>query len=220
MSIRALVFDFDGLILDTESPLIEAWASLHAEAGLTFDRTGAYGVVGHVDVPFDPWAAFPANHDRQALIREHRRRSRKHLEQQTILPGVIAYLDEAQRLGLALGVASNSDHSWVDGHLARLGLRDRFQVVRCRDDVARGKPEPDVYASAVQLLGVAPDEAVAFEDSVPGTVAAARAGLSCVAVPNVCTQHCEFSAAQLRLRSLSEVSLPELLQRLRAITGR
>jgi len=212
--IRALVFDFDGLILDTETPVIEAWAQLHERAGLQCDRRAALDLIGEVDHDFDPWTSFNIDVDRTVLEQEHRVLTRAITRQQPLLPGVRERLDEARQLGLQLAVASNSSHRHVDGHLQRLGLFEYFSAIRCRDDVARGKPEPDVYRAVIDVLTIAPNEAIAFEDSKAGTIAAKRAGLHCVAVPNGCTHHHDFAQVDLRLGSLAELSLSELIKKL------
>lgn len=211
--IRALVFDFDGLILDTETPIVDAWVQVHLQAGLTCVRQEALDLIGEVDHEYDLWKAFGSGADRHALTQEHRRLKRGIIEQQPLLPGVLERLDEARQLGLPLAIASNSPHAWIDRHLPRLGLADYFNVIRCRDDVARGKPEPDVYQAVLTALGIAAHEAVAFEDSCAGSLAAKRAGLRCVAVPNKCTHHHDFSHADLVVVSLAEISLSELLKR-------
>ncbi|MFT3870260.1 MAG: HAD-IA family hydrolase [Nibricoccus sp.] len=211
--IRAFIFDFDGLILDTESPIIEAWAQLHTRAGLLCDHRQALDLIGEVDHDFDPWHVFPTHFDRQQLEDEHRTLTRAITRQQPLLPGVRERLDEATQLGLKLAVASNSSHRHVDGHLQRLGLFEYFATTRCRDDVARGKPEPDVYRAVIDALGIPPGEAVAFEDSKAGVIAAKRAGLRAVAVPNNCTRHHDFAQADLVASSLAELTLGELIKR-------
>ena len=211
--IRALVFDFDGLILDTETPIIDAWVSIHNEAGIPHVREDAARVVGHVDMDYDPWEAFDRDVDRDALEKEHKRRSRSMLERQQILPGVKEYLEKGKALGLQLAIASNSPHVWVDTHLKRLGLFDLFNVIRCRDDVARGKPEPELYQSVLTAFGISGSEAIAFEDSSAGSLAAKRAGLWCVAVPNPSTFAHAFDHVDLQVTSLAEVRLEDLLRR-------
>lgn len=211
--IRALIFDFDGLILDTETPLLEAWEALHREAGLPYTREHAAKIVGHVDVDFDPWLAFDPAIDRDELEREHKQRTRQILSAQPILPGVVPLLQAAQNQALLLGIASNSHHAWVDTHLARLGLSGFFKVVKCRDDVTRGKPEPEVYEAVLRELGAGGSEAIAFEDSEVGSLAAKRAGLWCVAVPNPSTLRHSFGHVDLRLNSLGDTTLEELLAR-------
>ncbi len=211
--IRALVFDFDGLILDTETPIVDAWVQLHAEAGLACARQEALDLIGEVDHDYDLWKAFSADISRETLEQQHRELTRAITRQQLLLPGVRERLDEARSLGLTLAVASNSSHRHVDGHLQRLGLFEYFATTRCRDDVARGKPEPDVYHAVLTTLGLQGCEAIAFEDSSAGSLAAKRAGLRCVTVPNPCTHHHDFSHADLRATSLAELSLKNLVAR-------
>lgn len=211
--IRALVFDFDGLILDTETPIIEAWMELHEEARVPYEKSYAANIVGHVDIDFDPWIAFDAAVDREALEREHKKRTRAIIERQPVLPGVQACLEEARRLGLRTAIASNSSHAWVDNHVKRLGLARHFDLIKCREDVARGKPEPDLYRAALDAFSFQPREAVAFEDSQPGSVAAKSAGLWCVAIPNPSTQHHDFSHVDAILGTLADEPLPQLLRR-------
>jgi len=211
--IRALIFDFDGLIIDTETPLIDAWAALHERAGLAYSRDDAHRLVGHVGVEFDPWSAFGPGTDRTRLEAEHRRLTRELVARQPVLPGVLECLRDGRARSLKLGVASNSSHRHVDGHLARLGLRPLFDAICCRDDVTAVKPAPDLYLAVARQLGVAPPEAIAFEDSTAGTVAARSAGLHVVAVPNPSTHEHDFAAAHLVLPSLASTPLPQLLAR-------
>jgi len=124
------------------------------------------------------------------------------------------YVADAKRMGLLLAVASSSSRAWVLGHLERLGLGAQWDAVRTRDDVARTKPAPDLYLAAVEALCVDPTEAVAFEDSVNGIAAAKAAGLLCVAVPNALTAGMDLSQADVKLDSLAETPLAELLARL------
>ncbi len=208
--IRALIFDFDGLIVDTETPIVDAWVQVHERAGVTYSRDHALNIVGHADVDYDPWVAFGPEADRLALEEEHSRLRRELLNAQPILPGVLDLLAAARARGLPLGIASNSPHSWVDHHLRRIGLYECFDVIRCRDDVARGKPEPEIYLSAAAALGVRPCDAVAFEDSLPGSEAARRAGLFCVVAPNPSTRHHQFPHASLLVESLADVTLDSL----------
>jgi HAD superfamily hydrolase (TIGR01509 family) len=213
--IRALIFDFDGLLVDTETSLIDAYADVHAAHGVAFDRGHFLRSVGHADYAFDPWHAFEKRADRAALELERRKRNRERDPLLPVLPGGIALLDAARDGGLAVAIASNSGHAHVEGHLTRLGLLHRFAVVACREDVASPKPEPDLYRLALNRLGLRGVEAVAFEDSHTGSLAARRAGLWVVAAPNSSTAHHDFSQAHLKVASLSEVNLPDLNSRFR-----
>ena len=211
--IRALVFDFDGLILDTETPLIDAYAEVHTAHGVAFDRDLLMRSVGHADYVFDPWHGFSPHTDRAALEIERRARKDELLLRQPILPGVVALLDAARQRNLRVGLASNSEHTWVEPHLARLGLRDRFEFLACRGDTPSPKPEPDLYKLVLNHFGLRGHEAVAFEDSSTGVLAAKRANLWTVAIPGPSTAHHDFSAADLRAPSLAEVDLAELTAR-------
>jgi HAD superfamily hydrolase (TIGR01509 family) len=217
--IRAFVFDFDGLIVDTETPIVEAWVRVHELAGVAYSRDHALSIVGHADVEFDPWIAFGPAADRDALERQHRTLRHELLHTQPILPGVLDLITSARAHGVRLGIASNSPHVWVDNHLKRIGLFDYFDAVRCRDDVSRGKPEPEIYLAALAALGAAPHESVAFEDSLPGSEAAKRAGLFCVVAPNPSTHHHTFPHADLRVESLAEVTLDALTVKVKASNG-
>jgi HAD superfamily hydrolase (TIGR01509 family) len=211
--IRALIFDFDGLILDTETALIDAYGDVFAAHGLPFDRPLFTRSVGHADYAFDPWKAFGPGADRELLEAERRRFNKARNHAQPILPGVVALIDQARGAGLKVGLASNSGHEHVEGHLARLGLLERFDFVACRGDAPSPKPEPDLYRLVLNHFGIRGHEAVAFEDSHTGTLAAKRAGLWVVAVPNVSTGHHDFGHADVRAPSLADCRLTELMAR-------
>jgi HAD superfamily hydrolase (TIGR01509 family) len=217
--VRLVVFDFDGTILDTEAPVYDAWQEIYVEHGVELAFEMWAQCIGTADTfdPCDHLAALLGRRlDAPALTERHRTRTDVLIAAQPIRPGVAAYLAEAERLGLALGVASSSSRRWVEGHLTRLGLRERFHVIRCADDVPRVKPDPALYRAVLDATGVGPTEAVALEDSPNGVLAAKRAGLACVAVPNPLTARLDLSAADLTLASLAEVPLAHLLARLRA----
>ncbi len=209
--IQALVFDFDGLILDTESALIAAYGDVHAAHGVPFDQELFLHSVGHADYAFDPWQAFASQADRAALEllrREHNHRRDLAL---TVLPGVVTLLDDARTHGLHVALASNSVRAHCARHLARLGLLDRFEFLACRDDVAWPKPAPDLYQLALAHFGLPGRRAIAFEDSQTGSLAAKHAGLWCVAAPGPSTRHHDFSHVDLRVATLTDCSLPDLL---------
>jgi HAD superfamily hydrolase (TIGR01509 family) len=211
--IRALVLDFDGLIIDTEAVLIDSFAAVYAEHGVPFDRDEFIRNVGGAEYNFDPWHPFGRTADRAGLEAARSLHNREKGLGLRPLPGVEALLDAARAAGLRLAVASNSSHAHVDGHLARLGLLDRFDVVGCREDAARPKPEPHLYIRVLERLGLRGPEAVAFEDSSPGSLAAKRAGLWAVAVPNGVTARHEFRHVDWKVESLSKVTVAELERR-------
>jgi HAD superfamily hydrolase (TIGR01509 family) len=215
--IRAIVFDFDGLILDTEEPIYRSWLEVYEahDEPLPFERW--VQIIGSTNEAFHPQKHLEGRLGRplphEVLERRIGRRTELILAQQ-LLPGILQHIDAARSLGLKLGVASSSTRDWVSGHLERLGILGRFDCVRCRDDVASAKPAPDLYIAVLDCLGVSASEAVAIEDSPNGVVAAKSAGMRCVAIPNTITASLDLSQADLILRSLSELTLPELLHRL------
>jgi HAD superfamily hydrolase (TIGR01509 family) len=220
--IRALVFDFDGLILDTEEPIYRSWLEVYEAHGesLPFERWEQ--IVGSTTAEFHPQHHLEERLGRpltqEAIDRRIGRRTELILAQR-LLPGIIQHIDAAKWLGLKLGVASSSTRDWVSGHLDRLGILGRFDCVRCRDDVTNAKPAPDLYIAVLDCLGVSASEALAIEDSPNGVIAAKRAGMRCVAIPNSITSRLDLSAADLVLRSLAEVTLQDLLQRIEPDTA-
>ncbi len=174
-------------------------------------------VIGRGASYFDPYQELVAklghDLDRETVLNRRRARHLEMVAELEILPGVRDAVAEAKRLGLRLGVASSSSRSWVTGHLERLGL-DGFDCVRCRDDVTHTKPDPELYLAVCACLGVAPGHAIALEDSANGIAAAKAAGMRCVAIPNPMTAGLDLSAADLRLDSLADLPVAELLERL------
>ncbi len=221
--IKALIFDFDGLILDTETPEIEAWKAIYAEHGFEYPMDQwSLTVGGWDDSTFDAGAALHRlvgpTLDLEAVREKQRQQSSARILQESVLPGVLDYLAEARRLGLRMAVASSSERTWVEPHLARLGLKEYFEKIVCGDDVAAGhtKPHPDVFLKALTEMKLAPDEAVVLEDSPNGVKAAKAAGLFVVAVPNPMTAQLPMEGADIALKSLTDVPLTQLLSRLKS----
>jgi HAD superfamily hydrolase (TIGR01509 family) len=216
--IRALVFDFDGLILDTESPVMHSWQETYREHGVELPLDIWRETIGTADHDFDPMAHLEGllgrDLDHRAITEKRKVVRDTILHAQEVLPGVREYIDAAGRLGLMRAVASSSSREWVVGHLERLGLYARWDSVLCSDNVSLTKPDPELYLASVEALGIAPREALALEDSHNGLLAAKRAGLYCACVPGPLTLGSDFSLADVVLGSLSEVPLPELLHRL------
>jgi HAD superfamily hydrolase (TIGR01509 family) len=217
--ITALVFDFDGLIVDTETPDYVAWQEIYADHGCALPAdTWALNVgSGHL---FDPHTHLERllgrPLDRGTLRRRASDRFHQVLGALAPLPGVTDHLDAAAALGLRVGLASSSSRAWVAGHLEQLGLLGRFAALCTADDVARTKPDPELYLLALARLGVEPGQALALEDSPNGVRAARAAGMRCVAVPNPVTRLMDLSHADLVLPSLAELPLPALLARFAA----
>jgi len=155
--------------------------------------------------------------DPVSMRTRHRLGSETVTHSSPIMPGVLDYIHDAKRLGLKLAIASSSPHSWVDGHTQRLGIFHFFDKVICRDDVGAGrtKPYPDLFLEALNQLQVRKNEAVIFEDSPNGVTAANRAGIFVVAVPNPLTVRLNIEGANLTVKSLSDLSLSELMTKVK-----
>ena len=218
MTIKALIFDFDGLIIDSESPEFQVWQEVFAEHGreLAFDFWS--DLVGRPPTHLDLYAYFQEHVnpsvDLEVFRRERRARVVALTEQQPVLPGVHDYLRDATALGMKIGLASSSSGSHVRGHLSRLELLHFFHTTKCLEDTAAHKPDPTPYLAVLEDLGVSASEAVAFEDSPNGITSAKAAGIFCVAVPNPITCGLPLEHADHRLCSLAEEPLDQLLQRI------
>ncbi len=213
--IRALIFDFDGLILDTETPMFSAWDELYREAGLVITPRQWSKGLGSSSDPVAAYELLEAHLgrpvDRAALRARREVRESALLAREVPCPGVREVLREARMLALPCAIASSSERAWIEGHLARFGLRPFFTAVVSADDVRETKPAPDLYHAALCALGVGASDAIAFEDSTHGVEAAKRAGIFCVAVPNRVTRGGDFSRADLVLSAVDARPLAALL---------
>ncbi len=214
--IRALVFDFDGLILETETPAYQAWAEVYREFGHELPKELWLEYIGREGGWFDALSyleGLVGPRDDRAEIQERRDARKTELVMAAAeTAGLRALLTDARARGLRLAVCSSSTPKWVLGHLERLGLRGFFDHVQCLDSAElRAKPAPDLYLAACAGLHLRPDEAVAFEDSRNGMLAARSAGMRCVVVPNELTIAMDLAGAEHRFESLATVSLQMLL---------
>jgi HAD superfamily hydrolase (TIGR01509 family) len=215
-SIRALIFDFDGLILDTETPDFQAWQEIYQSYGVELPVASWASYIGGATGEFDPVdyleAQLDGMIDRDEVLARHRRRDRELIARQDVMPGVEDYLENARRKDLRVGIASSSPRDWVIGHLARIDLADRFDSILTRDEVSRVKPDSELYEKMLTTLDVGAKQAVVLEDSPNGVTAARRAGIFCVAVPNTVTRQLSLDHADLILASLADLPLEELLK--------
>ena len=213
--LNALIFDFDGLILDTETPEVDVWQDIYREHGheLPVDEwaktIGGYGLSN-----FDAATHLSGLTGREAapLRARYRLEADAIIHAKSIQPGVLDLLTASRDRGLGLAVASSSPHAWVDTHLARLGLAHYFDKVICSENVGPGrtKPNPDIFLEALNQLGVKKEAAVIFEDSPNGVKAARSAGVFVVAVPNPLTARLGVHGADLTVNSLAEVTVDSL----------
>ena len=217
--VAALIFDFDGVILDTETCTYETTAAIFAEHGKTLDPAWWHSILGTADHPhWSDLLAETIGHpvDREAVVAQREERRLKIIRTLSPCAGVLELLEAADAAGVATAVASSSRLDWVAGHLDRLGLRHRFAAVVTRDDVgdeaARTKPAPDLFLVAAERLGVPPAACVVLEDSPNGVVAGRAAGMVVVAVPCPMTQALDLGGADLVASSLVGVDLVTLAE--------
>jgi HAD superfamily hydrolase (TIGR01509 family) len=215
--IRAFLFDFDGLILDTEVPSRAAWQHVYREHGheLPLGRwSEAIGTRGGFEPIEHLEELVGAPVERERIDARRRAHELSLIEAEELRPGIAEYLAEAERRGLKRAIVSSSSRAWIDLHLARLEQDVGWDaIVAAGHDKTRAKPRPDLYLEALDVLGVAAAEAVAFEDSPHGVSAAHAAGIFCVAVPNAATSGLGLDEADLVLSSLAELPPVELLAR-------
>jgi HAD superfamily hydrolase (TIGR01509 family) len=216
--IKAVVFDFDGLILDTETPEFESFKAMYRDHGaeLTIEQWGQ--CIGTDSSLFEPYQhleqCLGSVYDRDGARLRRRQYYTELMCEAKPRAGVLNYLQTAGELGLKIGLASSSRYEWVSVYLKQYGLFDYFQCIRTREDVEKVKPDPALYIQVMAALGVRPHEAIAFEDSPNGSLAATKAGMHCVIVPNDITSLLTFGKHDLRLQSMTDLPLKELINRI------
>ena len=215
--ISNLIFDFDGIIIDTESTEFISWQEIFHEHGCELKQEVWVDCIGRPHGYFDPFAHLEELTrqvvDRDALSSKRRTRVKALNNAMPILPGIENLIAEAKERNFGIGVVSSSTRSWVHGHLDRLGLLPDFDAIICKEDTLRHKPDPDPYLAVLDQLKSRPNQAVVFEDSPPGIHSAKAAGILCVLIPSPMTRHMAFDMADLHLESLADISLEFLLDR-------
>ena len=205
----AVVFDFDGLILDTETPAFTSTATVFAEHGVELDRDWWLSIIGVADHPH--WTELLEHAlgrslgNRDEVIAARNLVKNAETEAKPIQPGVVELLDGCRDAGVRVAIASSSHSPWVCGHLERLGLIDRFAFVATRDLVAAGKPAPDLFALAVDQLDADPARSIGIDDSPAGVASAKAAGLMAIGVPGGMTATADFAEADLVVGSVADL---------------
>jgi putative hydrolase of the HAD superfamily len=215
VNLQAVVFDFDGLIVDTEWPIYST-------------ALAAFTELGH-ELPLQTWATIVGLAEgeggwydslcqrlgvdlaRADFDRVYRAQDRSDRDRLPVLPGVVELLDALDQAGVGAGIASSSEVAWLERHLGRLGLLDRFDVLAGADRVGGvGKPAPDSYLFACRELGAEPRKSVALEDSAHGVAAARAAHMAVVAVPSRITRYTSLVDADLVVDDLTALSVADL----------
>ncbi|MFH1097891.1 MAG: HAD family phosphatase [Candidatus Desantisbacteria bacterium] len=209
MMIKAVIFDMDGLIVDTESLYSIALQMVAQKRGKDFTlelKRAIIGKPGMISMAiFKEYLGL--SDDVSQLLRERETTYGELLDQAELipLPGLLNLLDLLDKLELATAIASSSQGQWIRVVINKLGIDDRFKAIVSVNDVENGKPYPDIYLLAAKRLGVLPEHCLALEDTPTGMEAARRAGMICVAVPNQYSLGLDFSMADMVIDSLDEV---------------
>ncbi len=211
---RAIIFDFDGLIMDTETATFEAWREIYQRHGHQLTLETWAQCVGSDFGDYDPKRELEQLTGREfdwaPIHAERRERVMAILTQYDALPGVRDRLREAEELKLPCAVASSSPRWWVEQWLKHLSLLDAFQNITCLEDTGKAKPDPSLFQHAAGNLGAVSGDMVVLEDSLNGLRAARVAQMRCVVVPCPVTAHLDFDGAWRRHASLADFRLAGL----------
>lgn len=209
MDFQAVLFDFDGVLVDTEWAIYDAWHRLFRSHGQPLPLEIYTRCIGS---DFATWS--PKTHledltgrslDWHDLDVSRQQEIERDLAGQGAMPGAAALLSALKNARIPRAVASSSSHHWVDGWLGRTGLAPEFDTVVCRGDAPRIKPAPDLYLEAAKRVGMEPSKCLVIEDSLNGVKAAKAAGMTVWVVPNRVTACLDFSEADAVLDSLDAV---------------
>jgi HAD superfamily hydrolase (TIGR01509 family) len=208
---RALIFDFDGIIIDSERLLADLAIEAAAQLGATLTLADIGHLFGSTESDHLWEELLAARLGRAGALRELEAlvtpRLREAIVTLPLMPGVTTLLDAARGHGWSTALATGHDRERLGPHLTRLGIEQRFDAIVTADTVARGKPAPDIYLAVAAQLGIVPRECLVLEDSVPGCEAALAAGMRVVACPTSVSAHCEYPAGARRVASLVDVDL-------------
>lgn len=210
MAFSAVLFDFDGVLVDTEWAIYQAWLRTFQAHSHDLPLAVYTRCIGS---DFATWS--PKTHleelsglafDWHDLDTRRQEEIMRDLADAGPMPGVIDLLEKLTALDIPRAVVSSSSHHWVDGWLEKLGLTGHFQTIVCRGDAPQIKPAPDLYLEAAKRLGLPPADCLVIEDSLNGVKSAIAAGMPVWAVPNRVTDCLDFSRANGIFRSLDEVA--------------
>ncbi|PGY14806.1 HAD family hydrolase [Bacillus cereus] len=214
---KAIIFDFDGLIVDTETIWFHSFRDAVREYGGELPLEEFAKCIGTTDEVLYAYLKeqLKEKFNEHALRGKVTTLHKEKMKMPKARDGVKEYLEEAKELGLKIALASSSSREWIVRFLEELQIRDYFELIKTREDVEKVKPDPALYKVTIEELGIEPSEAVVFEDSLNGLKAAVAAGLKCVVVPNDVTRNLQFENHHLRIESMKEKSLKEVLQHIK-----
>ena len=200
MPIKAIFFDHDGTLVDSEPIHYQLWRDVVAAHGVALAEAlyrDCYAGIPTADNAVDLVARFAIDATPESLADAKNQATRRFLACNAfpLMPGVSDLVPWCHGAGLRLAIVTGAGHDGVQSTLRQHALGDFFETVVSGDDVAHSKPAPDCYLLAVRRLGLLPSECVAIEDTEHGVNSAAAAGVPCLAVPNEMSRQHDFSQA-------------------------
>jgi len=212
--LRAIFFDFDGLMLDTEYACFAGWQAVFQGQGSEYRLEEFQQIVG---TDQNPRALLEERAGRKldwdTIENERREIETKFGLDLEIKPGVLELLKEARSNNWICAVVSSSPYYWIKSNLDRCDAMHYFDGFICRGDAPKAKPSPDLYLEALRQFNLGGDETVALEDSHNGSLASKRAGIWSVAIPNDITRAMDFSHCDLITESVEDLSYEILVER-------
>ncbi|GEK32041.1 haloacid dehalogenase [Kurthia zopfii] len=205
---KAVIFDFDGTIVDTESLWVDVYIDLIEEKyGHTVPMTIFNKCVGTKDTALYDYLTeyVDASIKREQLSPLAEQLVNSHINSLPIRQGILSALDRFKAQGLRIAIASGSQRHWILSFIQENNLTHYFEEIRCADDVENVKPSPDIYLAALEALNLTANECFAIEDSVNGATAAIRADIKCYVVPNEVTALDTFPLEVIRLDSFDDI---------------
>jgi HAD superfamily hydrolase (TIGR01509 family) len=212
--VKAIVFDFDGVIIDSEKVRYDAWQAVFSLYGQNLPLQEWIKNVGRASYVADPHLMLEELTGLKIASDElHEKATEFELDFVStipVLPGVLELIEDANARNVSIAVASSSTRHWVEGHLRRLSIFNNFVTLVCREDTSTHKPSPEPYLTAIKRLGCTPQESIAIEDSPLGILSAVNAGLKCIAVGCSITKQLDLSNATFQFVSLADFKLKSL----------
>jgi len=212
--LQTLIFDFDGIIINSEFIVFELWKEFAADHGLELPLSEWIKCVGSTNDAFDPYEWLASHSINLPPKKEFNftmeQKARQLIYDEPLLPGVENLIQDAARNNIALAIASSSDTEWVHTYAEHHDIKKYFQTIVAGDQVARRKPFPDLFRTALERLNAQPETAVIIEDSYNGLRAAMAAGVRCITVPNRITRLSDFTGAAAVLPTLEGQSISSL----------
>jgi HAD superfamily hydrolase (TIGR01509 family) len=219
--IKGVIFDLDGVIISSKMAEYESWRRVFKAYNCNLNIKKWIKIIDNPEGVFDPARILfkECKYNNKVNIEEVNRIRGNLYEclRNTLLPfpGIVNFIKECSEKGLLIGLASNGTHEKAKFHLTRLNLMKYFNSIKCRDDVANKKPAPDIYKAVLEYLKIEPGEAIVFEDSPPGILAAKAANIYCVAIPNLITKYLDLKEADKIILKAKSLSLDDLISKIR-----